>query len=89
VPRMRSERVKSGAPTRVRGGIFLLLGVRHRSVRLACVAMIPNLLPLVLVLGALGWAGIAMDAGIVVLDCLFSELLSMTQFISSMRTTAS
>ena len=37
--------------------IFLTLAVLFRSVRLAAIAMIPNVLPLVVVLGSMGWAG--------------------------------
>ncbi len=39
------------------GLIFLTLAGLFRSVRLAAIAMIPNVLPLVVVLGSMGWAG--------------------------------
>jgi len=37
--------------------IFATLALLFRSVRLAAIAMIPNLLPLAVVLGSMGWAG--------------------------------
>ncbi len=37
--------------------IFLTLAALFRSVRLAALAMVPNVLPIVVVLGSMGWAG--------------------------------
>ena len=50
--------------------IMILMFAIYRSVRIAAVAMVPNVLPLVLVFGFLGLASIPMDAGIVVSGCL-------------------
>lgn len=44
-------------------GIFFLLAVAFRSPLLAMVALVPNLLPIVFVLGALGWAGLKINMG--------------------------
>ena len=44
-------------------GIFLLLAFSFRSVLLAAVALVPNALPIFVVLGLLGWAGERMNMG--------------------------
>jgi predicted RND superfamily exporter protein len=44
-------------------GIFLVLAAAFRSPLLAAVALVPNLLPIVVVLGGLGWAGIPINMG--------------------------
>lgn len=44
-------------------GMFFLLAVAFRSPLLAMVALVPNLLPIVFVLGALGWAGLKINMG--------------------------
>lgn len=44
-------------------GIFLVLVAAFRSPLLAAVALVPNLLPIVVVLGALGWAGTPINMG--------------------------
>lgn len=44
-------------------GIFLLLSVAFRSVLLGAVALVPNGLPIFVVLGLLGWTGIRMNMG--------------------------
>jgi predicted RND superfamily exporter protein len=45
------------------GGIFLLLAVAFRSVLLAAIALVPNGLPIFVVLGLLGWAGVRVNMG--------------------------
>ena len=44
-------------------GICLMMSIAFRSVTLAFVALVPNLLPLVVVLGALGWLGVRINMG--------------------------
>jgi len=44
-------------------GIFLLLAVSLRSLLLAAVALVPNALPIFVVLGLLGWAGARINMG--------------------------
>ena len=44
-------------------GIFLLLSVAFRSPLLGAVALVPNGLPIFLVLGLLGWAGVKINMG--------------------------
>jgi predicted RND superfamily exporter protein len=44
-------------------GIFLLLAVAFRSVLLAAIALVPNGLPIFVVLGLLGWAGVRVNMG--------------------------
>ena len=43
------------------GAIWLMFLLLFRSIRLATIAIIPNILPVVLVLGTLGWTGIPLD----------------------------
>ena len=43
------------------GGIWFMFLLLFRSIRLATIAIIPNVLPVVLVLGTLGWTGIPLD----------------------------
>ena len=42
-------------------GVFVLIGLFLRSTRLVILAALPNLLPIVGVLGLMGWCGIALD----------------------------
>ena len=44
-------------------GIFLLLAISLRSLLLAAVALVPNALPIFVVLGLLGWAGERINMG--------------------------
>jgi predicted RND superfamily exporter protein len=44
-------------------GIFLLLAASFRSLLLAAVALVPNALPIFVVLGLLGWAGERINMG--------------------------
>lgn len=44
-------------------GIFALLAIAFRSVAIAAVALVPNALPIFVVLGLLGWAGERMNMG--------------------------
>jgi predicted RND superfamily exporter protein len=50
--------------------ILMLMLLIFRSPRIVSLAMLPNVLPLILVFGFLGLAAIPMDAGIVVSGCL-------------------
>jgi len=49
------------------GGIFLMLVVALRSLKLAMVAIFPNALPIVVVLGAMGWLGFKVNMGTVMI----------------------
>jgi predicted RND superfamily exporter protein len=44
-------------------GIFLLLAAAFRSVIVAAIALVPNGLPIFVVLGLLGWAGVRVNMG--------------------------
>jgi len=43
------------------GGIWIMFVLLFRSIRLATIAIIPNIIPVVLVIGTLGWSGIPLD----------------------------
>jgi predicted RND superfamily exporter protein len=43
--------------------VFLLVGVYLKSMRLALIALLPTLLPVVATLGAMGWLGFSLDIG--------------------------
>lgn len=49
------------------GGIFLMLVVALRSLKLSLVAIFPNALPIVVVLGAMGWLGFKVNMGTVMI----------------------
>jgi predicted RND superfamily exporter protein len=42
-------------------GIFLMFLVLFRSIYLALIAIVPNIIPVALVLGTMGWLGISLD----------------------------
>jgi hypothetical protein len=44
-------------------GIFAMLLVAFRSVKLALIALVPNLLPIYVVMGMMGWLGLKMNMG--------------------------
>lgn len=50
--------------------IVVLLVAIYRDVRIGLIALVPNVLPLILMFGFLGWVGIPLDAGMVVSACL-------------------
>jgi len=43
--------------------VFLMVWIFLRSVRLAILAMVPTVLPVVVILGAMGWVGMSLDVG--------------------------
>lgn len=45
----------------VLGSIVVMFWIMLRSVRLSFIALVPNLFPIVVVLGTLGWAGVPLD----------------------------
>lgn len=45
----------------VLGSIALMFWIMLRSVRLSLIALVPNLFPIAVVLGTLGWAGVPLD----------------------------
>jgi predicted RND superfamily exporter protein len=44
-------------------GIALVMTISFRSIPLAAIAMVPNLLPILVVMGTLGWLGIKLNMG--------------------------
>lgn len=50
--------------------IFLMLALLVRSLKLAAVAMIPNLIPVALTMGIMGWSGIYLDFGTVLIGSI-------------------
>jgi hypothetical protein len=56
---------RSGAAAGI--AIFLMIALLLRSFRLGAVAMIPNVLPVLVTLGLMGWAGIPLDVGTLVI----------------------
>ena len=44
-------------------GIFLVVAVATRSIGLACAGLVPNIFPIMLVLGGMGWAGVQLNLG--------------------------
>jgi hypothetical protein len=44
-------------------GIFAMLIVAFRSLRLALIALVPNMLPIYVVMGLMGWLGLRMNMG--------------------------
>ncbi len=49
------------------GVVFVLIGVVLRSLRLALISIVPNCLPVAVILGAMGFAGIRLDVATVVI----------------------
>ena len=49
--------------------ISLFIALAYRSVRLAIISIIPNLLPIVIALGVSGWFGIDMRIGVIMVFC--------------------
>jgi hypothetical protein len=45
------------------GGMAVMMIVAFRSLRLTAIALVPNALPIVVVLGVLGWLGLAVNMG--------------------------
>ena len=43
--------------------VFAMVAIFFRSLRLAVAAMVPTLLPVVVVLGTMGWVGMSLDVG--------------------------
>jgi predicted RND superfamily exporter protein/signal transduction histidine kinase len=43
--------------------VFAMIAIFFKSVRLAVAAMVPTLMPIVVTLGAMGWAGLTLDVG--------------------------
>jgi predicted RND superfamily exporter protein len=44
-------------------GIIAMMTVAYRSLRIGLISLIPNLLPIVLVIGAMGWLGLPINIG--------------------------
>ncbi len=43
--------------------VFGMVAIFFKSIRLAALAMVPTLMPIVVTLGAMGWAGLTLDVG--------------------------
>jgi predicted RND superfamily exporter protein len=50
--------------------ITLVLLAALRSARLVTIALIPNLVPIVMIFGLMGWLQVPLDAGTVIVGCL-------------------
>ncbi len=50
--------------------ICVLMGVLFRSARLGLLSMVPNLIPIVVTLGLMGWAGIEINTATAVISCV-------------------
>ncbi len=57
---VRDQWVTFGIAT---GVIWVMLAVAYRSPLLACVAMVPNQLPIMVVMGLMGWLGLRLNMG--------------------------
>jgi predicted RND superfamily exporter protein len=68
-------------------GIFLLLSVAFQSPLLAAVALVPNGLPIVVVLGLLGWVGVRINMGTAMIAAVSLGLSvdSSIHYIASFR----
>lgn len=55
--------------------VGLLLGLFFRSVHIGIWALVPNALPIVIVLGFMGWAGILLDVGTVMVASIMLGLI--------------
>jgi len=50
--------------------ISLILALVFRSLRIGLIALLPNLLPLAVLFGMMGWAGIRLDIGTSIVGCM-------------------
>jgi len=48
-------------------GIFIMMCIQFRSVRVGLLSMIPNLLPIVVTMGIMGWTGIRLDTATIMI----------------------
>ncbi len=50
--------------------IFFIIGIAFRSVRLSLISIIPNLIPILLTYGTMGWLGIKIQATTTLVFCV-------------------
>jgi uncharacterized protein len=68
-------------------GIIAMMTVAYRSVRIGLISLIPNLLPIVLVVGAMGWLGLPINIGTAMISSVSMGLTvdASIFYISSFR----
>jgi len=50
-------------------GLWIMMTIAYRSVTLGLISLIPNVLPIVLLLGAMGWLGMTVNIGTTLMTC--------------------
>jgi hypothetical protein len=68
-------------------GVGVMMWVAFRSVALAWVALVPNILPVVVVLGAMGWLGLKVNMGVAMIAAVSMGLSvdSSIHYVMSFR----
>lgn len=68
-------------------GVAIMMTIAFRSPLLACLALIPNILPIVVVLGTMGWLGIRVNMGVAMIAAVSMGLSvdSSIHYITSYR----
>ncbi|MBD3673123.1 MAG: MMPL family transporter [Planctomycetaceae bacterium] len=68
-------------------GIYLLMTVAFRSPLLGLVGLIPNIFPIIMVIGGMGWAGIHINIGTAMITCVSMGLTvdSSIHFIAAFQ----
>jgi uncharacterized protein len=69
------------------GGVAVMMTLAFRSPLLASIALVPNILPIVVVLGAMGWLGIRVNMGVAMIAAVSMGLSvdSSIHYIASFR----
>ena len=68
-------------------GIYLLMSIAFRSPLLGFVGLIPNIFPIILVIGGMGWAGFRINIGTAMITCVSMGLTvdSSIHFVSAFQ----
>ena len=68
-------------------GIYLLMTIAFRSPLLGFIGLIPNIFPIIMVIGGMGWAGIRINIGTAMITCVSMGLTvdSSIHFIASFQ----
>lgn len=68
-------------------GIYLLMSIAFRSPLLGFIGLIPNIFPIIMVIGGMGWAGIRINIGTAMITCVSMGLTvdSSIHFITSFQ----
>jgi len=68
-------------------GIYLLMSIAFRSPLLGLVGLIPNIFPIVMVIGGMGWAGFRINIGTAMITCVSMGLTvdSSIHFVSAFQ----